>query len=114
MERARVITAAMGGGSGHKPRPVLVVQASDFESDDTLVVVPFTSGQSSDLTTKPVFRPDGVNGLLEASSLMTHRISAVRKSDVGTIIGKLSPDDMERVDLALALVLGLQTISTPR
>ncbi len=38
---------------------------------------------------------------------MINRVGAIRKSDIGRIVGALSTADMERVDAALSLVLGL-------
>ena len=106
-ERGTILSVSLGGGSGRKPRPAVVVQASDLEFPDTVIVTPLTGGERGDLAIKPVFVPDAKNGLLEPSSLMTQRIASVRKFDVGNFIGMMSEDDMERVDAALALVLGL-------
>lgn len=39
---------------------------------------------------------------------MIQRIGAVRKSDVGGVIGALSDEDMARVDAALLMLLGLE------
>ena len=108
--RGTVLTVSMGGGIGGKPRPVVVVQASDIDFAHTLVVVPLTSRDSADLDLRPVLLPDDANGLKEPSSLMTHRIAAVSKSDIGTAVGALSAMDMERVDAALTLVLGLNAV----
>jgi mRNA-degrading endonuclease toxin of MazEF toxin-antitoxin module len=83
------------------------VQSSDVEFPETLVIIPLTSREGADITIKPVFHPDESNGLLEPSSLMTHRIMAIRKSDIGRVIGGMSQSEMERVDAALSLVLGL-------
>jgi mRNA interferase MazF len=105
-KRGTVLTVALGGGSGHKPRPAIAVQASDLDFPETLVVVPFTSENGSTPNLRPVFLPDRSNGLIEPSSLMTHRIMSVRKSAVGKAIGTMSPEDMARVDAALSLVLG--------
>jgi hypothetical protein len=51
--------------------------------------------------------PDGGNGLENPSWVMTHRLSAIRKSDIGGLIGTLSVTDLERIDAAVALLLGL-------
>jgi mRNA interferase MazF len=108
--RGTVLAVAMGSGSGSKPRPAIVVQAGDLDFPQTLVVVPLTKNDSSELSLRPIFLPDSTNGLLELSSLMTHRIGAVRKSNIGKRIGTMSGEDMQRVDAALSLVLGLGAV----
>ncbi len=109
-KRGTVLTAALGGGTGRKPRPAIVVQASDIDFPETLVVVPFTRAESAAPNLRPLFFPDEVNGLHESSNLMTNRIVAVRKSDIGKVVGTMSDDDMDRVDAALSLLLGLDRV----
>ena len=107
--RGTVLTVAMGGASGTKPRPAVVVQANHLQFPDTLVIVPFSSGHLEAPELRPVLLPDSGNGLSEPSTLMTNRIGAVLKPRIGDVIGELSTDDLQRVDRALALVLGLDT-----
>lgn len=108
VERGTVLIVSAGGGLAGKPRPAVVVQASQFNFPETLIVVPLTSTETEKNAAMLVLLPDMSNGLSEASSLMTHRIGAVRKSDIGKKVGSLSVADMERIDGALSLVLGLQ------
>lgn len=107
VDRGTILTVTPGGGTGHKPRPAVVVQASGLDFPSTLVVVPLTSQAGADLHIKPVFLPDDANGLHQTSSMMTHRITAIRHADIGDIVGKLSEEDMMKVDEALITVLGL-------
>jgi mRNA interferase MazF len=104
-----VVTVAAGGGIGHKPRPAIVVQHDDYANSDALIVVPLTGEVRSGLVTRPVFQPDESNGLLEPSRLMTNRIAGTPMANVGKMIGTMSRVDMERVDAALSLILGLGT-----
>ena len=105
--RGTVLIVSVGGGLSGKPRPTVVIQAAQFDFPETVIVVPLTSTDQQDNSALPVLLPDSANGLLEPSALMTHRITAARKSDVGNAIGTMSPDDMARIDAALSLVLGL-------
>ena len=109
-ERGTVLTVSLGGGSGHKPRPAIVVQASNLDFPRTLVVVPLTRSESTPPDLKPLFLPDETNGLIEPSTLMIQRINSVRKSDIGKVVGTMSQDDMDRVDAALSLLLGLDRV----
>ncbi len=107
VKRGTVVIVSAGGGIGHKPRPAIVVQHDDYESVDTLIVIPMTKEVEGNLVTRPVFQPDSANGLREPSRLMTNRIAGTPVANVGKIIGILSDADMERVDASLLLVLGL-------
>ena len=105
--RGTVLIVSTTGGLAGKPRPAIVIQASQYDFPETLIVVPLTSLDVNDDLAMPILLPDDMNGLLEPSCLMTQRIAAVRKNDLGKIIGSMSRNDMERVDAALLLVLGL-------
>ena len=41
---------------------------------------------------------------------MIQRINSVRKSDIGKVVGTMSQDDMDRIDAALSLLLGLDRV----
>ena len=102
-----VVTVAAGGGIGHKPRPAIVVQNDDYAHSDTVIVVPLTGETDSKLLTRPIFDPDARNGLQAPSRMMTNRIAGAPIASVGKFIGMMSDQDMERVDAAIALMLGL-------
>ncbi len=105
--RGTVLIVSAGGGLAGKPRPAVVVQASQFVFPETLIVVPLTSRKVDDNAAMPVLLPDGSNGLETASKAMIHRIGAIRKSEIGEFIGTLSVEDIARLDASLTLVLGL-------
>jgi mRNA interferase MazF len=107
IRRGTVLLVSPGGAGGRKPRPSIVVQADGLDFPETITVVPLTTFDSSTPDLKPTFLPDELNGLKEQSSLMIQRIGSVRKSDIGGIIGDMSGEDMERIDAALMLLLGL-------
>jgi mRNA interferase MazF len=107
VDRGSVIIVSAGGRLVGKPRPVVVVQASQFDFPETLIVVPLTSVSADENAVTPVLLPDTSNGLAEKSKAMMHRIGAIRKSDVGKNIGMISTEDLAKIDAALMLVLGL-------
>jgi mRNA interferase MazF len=107
IERGSVITVAAGGGMGHKPRPAIVVQSDDYSQSDTLIIVPLTGETRGEAITRPIFSPDDSNGLQQVCRMMTNRIMGVPIANVGKVVGKMSPEDLERVDAALSLILGL-------
>lgn len=72
-----------------------------------MIVISLTKGDAIDRAIRPLIQPDEQNGLDQPSCAMINRVGAIRKSDIGRIVGALSTADMERVDAALSLVLGL-------
>jgi mRNA interferase MazF len=107
MNRGEVWTAAAGSGYAGKPRPVVVVQDDRFDGTDSVAICAFTT----DPTEAPLFRlpvePSPQNGLRDVSSLMVDKITTVRRSKLGERIGRLSSEDMVRLDRALVVFLGL-------
>ena len=107
MNRGEVWTAAAGSGYAGKPRPVVVVQDDRFDGTDSVIICAFTT----DLTEAPLFRlpvePSPQNGLRDVSSLMVDKITTVRRSKLGERTGRLSSEDMVRLDRALVVFLGL-------
>jgi mRNA interferase MazF len=51
--------------------------------------------------------PDGINGLTATSEVAVDTLLTVRPHQFGRQIGRLSDDDMRRVDRALVVFLGL-------
>ena len=107
MRRGDVVVVAAAGDYG-KPRPAVVVQSDAFpESHASVVVCQLTS----DLADAPDFRitlePDNDNGLRTRSQVMADKPITVRRERIGGVIGRLEAGDMRRLNVALALVMGL-------
>lgn len=102
-----MVTVALGGGFGGKPRPAVIVQSDAFETVDTIVVALFTSDLSDAAPVRPRFQPTRGNGLREVSDLMVDVIVTGRRSKIGEMVGRLGLDEMTRVDRALLTFLGL-------
>ena len=105
--RGATVIVSSGSGVSRKPRPAIVIQAADFDFPETVIVVPLTGQLVDDNMIMPLLTPDPQNGIEGVSRAMIHRMGAVRKSDIGRVIGNLSREDIEKVDMALSLVLGL-------
>ena len=101
------MTVSAGGDCG-KPRPAVVVQSDAFPPTHASVIV---CQMTSDLVNAPDIRIEVAaspsNGLRIPSQIMTDKPVTVRRSRIGSTIGRLSPGDMRRLDAALAFVLGL-------
>jgi mRNA interferase MazF len=107
MRRGDVVTVAAAGDYG-KPRPAVVVQTDAFPEKHTSVVI---CQMTSEVFDAPDFRvtvdPSGANGLRVRSQIMADKPVTVRRERVGQTIGRLSADDVRRLNAALAFVMGL-------
>jgi mRNA interferase MazF len=107
MRRGEIWTAAGGPTYLGKPGPVVIVQDDRFDATDSVTVCAFTT----DPTEAPLFRlpidPTATNGLSEPCSLMVDKITTMRRTNVGRIVGELSREDLIRLDRAAAVFLGL-------
>jgi mRNA interferase MazF len=107
VNRGEIWTAAAGSGYAGKPRPVVIVQDDRFDATDSVTVCAFTT----DPAEAPLFRlpvePSFQNGLHDVSSLMVDKITTVGRSKLGERVGRLSSEDMVRLDRAVVVFLGL-------
>lgn len=107
MRRGDVVTVAASGDYG-KPRPAAIVQTDAFPATHASVVV---CQITSELTDTPDFRvtldPSEANGLRERSQVMADRPVTVRRERIGQAIGRLGVEDVGRLNMALAFVMGL-------
>jgi mRNA interferase MazF len=101
------IVIATGPGFGGKPRPNLVVQANNYLSLSTLILLPITSDLSNPPSLLRVrIEPDEANGLQKVSEVMADIPFTTRPDKVHKPAGTLSTEDMDRVEDAILLVLG--------
>ena len=107
MRHGDVVVVAAAGDYG-KPRAAVVVQTDAFPQTHTSVVI---CQMTSEVVAAPDFRvtidPSKANGLLVRSQVMADKPVTVRWARIGQTIGHLAPDDIGRLDVALAFVMGL-------
>ncbi|HKR46988.1 MAG TPA: type II toxin-antitoxin system PemK/MazF family toxin [Paraburkholderia sp.] len=107
MRRGDVVTVAATGDYG-KPRPAVVVQTDALPIEHASVVV---CQMTSDCSDAPDFRvtiePSEKNGLRVRSQVMADKPVSIRRERVGRKIGSLDDDDVVRVNIALAFIMGL-------
>ena len=107
MQRGDVVVVAAAGGYG-KPRPAVIVQTDAFPQSHASVVL---CQLTSELVDAPDFRvtvePKPENGLRLKSQVMANKPVTVKRERVGQKIGRLGNQDMARLGIALAFVLGL-------
>ena len=109
LRRGDLVTVAAKGSYASKPRPALVIQASEtLPYRDSITVCLLTS----DLIDAPLFRvriePAEANALDRTSDVMADKVLTVPRTVISAKpFGRLSPPDLERVDDALRFWLGL-------
>jgi mRNA interferase MazF len=105
MRRGDLVTVAAAGNYG-KPRPALIVQTDAFP-ESHVAVCQLTSA----LVDAPDFRvtiePTPENGSRLKSQVMADKPLTIRRERIGQKIGRLGDQDMARLGIALAFVLGL-------
>ena len=107
MRRGEVWTAAGGKDYAGKPRPVVIVQDDHFAATASVTICAFTT----DPTDAPLFRlmiaPSEANGLREPSRLMVDKVTTVARSKLGRKLGRLDDPDLQRLNRALVVFMGL-------
>ena len=103
------------GGDG-KLRPCVVISSSDRGRDakaETVLVVPITSDtDGQQRLPMPVITPDQSNGLVQNSAAMCGRVSCIRKAHLDQQIDTLHAQQLRRVRLGVAAVIGLTDLIT--
>jgi len=107
MRRGDVVIVSAAGEYG-KPRPAVVIQTDAFPETHASVVV---CQMTSELFDAPDFRvtvdPSDANGLRAPSQIMADKPVTIRRERIGQRVGQLAPDDIRRLNAALAFVMGL-------
>jgi mRNA interferase MazF len=108
MRRGDVVTIAdrCGDYSG-KPRPGVVVQSHVFGALDSVAICPITSTDANSPLLRLRVEPSSLLPLSSISWIAVDKLSAVRRTWIGAVIGCLSQPDMQRLNGALAVLLGL-------
>lgn len=105
MRRGDIVTVA-GGVYAKKPRPALIVQDDRFDATDSVTVCPFTSTTvDAPLLRVPVTADEG-NGLDQDSFLMIDKITTLRRSNTGDVVGRLEATTLVEVERRLLVFLG--------
>lgn len=107
MKRGEIWTAAGGKDYAGKPRPVVILQDDRFDRTESVTICSFTT----DPTDAPLFRlavePSQSNGLRVVCRLMVDKITTVPKSRIGARAGRLSDEDIVRLNRAVLVFLGI-------
>jgi mRNA interferase MazF len=104
--RGDVVIVAAPGDYG-KPRPAVIVQSDAIpESHSSVVICPMTS-ELSEADFRITIEPGSETGLRIRSQVMADKPVTLRRERIGQRIGRLGTAEMARLNVAIALVMGL-------
>jgi len=107
VKRGEVWTVAGGPDYAGKPRPAAILQDNAFDATASITICPFTTHiVDAPLLRLPV-EPSMQNGLRTVSHLMIDKITTVSKAKLQARVGRLSDEDVVRLNRALLVFLGL-------
>jgi mRNA interferase MazF len=106
MKRGDVVVVAATGDYA-KPRPAIVVQTDAFSETHASVVVCQMTSEIVDVDFRVTVEPNPENGLRVRSQVMTDKPVTVRRTRIGQTIGRLDNEEIARLNVALAFVMGL-------
>lgn len=107
MKRGEIWTVSGGASYTGKPRPAVLVQEDRFNQTASITLCAFTTDPTEAPLLRIVIEPTDRNGLKSASRLMIDKVTTVPKTRLGKRIGKLSDEDLVRLNRALTVFLGL-------
>ena len=107
MKRGDIVLAVVPSELG-KPRPGVIVQADEFNTDLlTIFVCPISSDVQEKLQLRPTLEANPSNGLRLRSQIMTDKMVALRRERIRRVIGRIDSETSQKLDRAMLVVLGL-------
>lgn len=114
LRRGDIVTAAFSGHLG-KRRPAVILQADEYlETYITVLACPFTTHLTDAPWLRPTIEPTHENGLQQVSQIMVDKTAPARREAIGTVIGRLSDDDIAKLEAAFINITGLRQTILPR
>lgn len=107
MRRGEIWTVAARGVYAGKPRPAVIVQDDRFDATASVTVCAFTTDPTEAPLLRLLVEPDALNELERLCSLMVDKLTTVPRANLGRRVGRLSDQDLVRLDLAIVVFLGL-------
>lgn len=107
-KRGDIVLCADGRGDyTSKPRPVVIVQNSDYlDGLESVTVCPMTSVLSA-ASVRVRLKANAATGLKEPSDVETDKITTVRVSRLSAKIGATAEKELDKINYALRIWLDL-------
>lgn len=107
MRRGEIWTVAGGPDYAGKPRPAVILQDDAFDATASITICPFTTQVIDAPLMRLPIEPSDRNGLRATSHLMVDKTTTVSKKKLESRIGRLSDEDIVRMNRAVVVFLGL-------
>ncbi len=107
MKRSEIWTVAGGPDYAGKPRPAVVIQDDVFAGTASITLCPLTTQVVDAPLIRLPIEPTRLNGLKATSRVMVDKITTVARSKMQKRVGRLTEEDMVRVNRAVLVFLGL-------
>jgi len=107
VKRGEVWTVSGGPDYAGKPRPAVILQDDAFDATASVTICPFTTHAVDAPLVRLPIEPSERNGLRVASQLMVDKITTVSKLKLATRAGRLSDEDVVRLNRTMLVFLGL-------
>ena len=107
MKRGELWTVSGGADHAGKPRPAIILQDDAFDVTASITICPFTTHALDAPLMRLPIEPSSQNGLRIASQLMIDKITTVSKGKLERCVGRLSDEDIVRLNRAVVVFLGL-------
>lgn len=107
MKRGEIWTVSGGPDYTGKPRPAVILQDDAFDATASVTLCPLTTHFIDAPLIRLTVEPSDRNGLRASSQLMVDKITTVSKPKVRTRLGRLSDEDIIRLNRSVIVFLGL-------
>lgn len=106
MSRGDLVIVAAPGDYG-KPRPAVIVQSDAIPESHASIVICQMTSELAEADFRVTIEPGPQTGLQVRSQVMADKPVTIRRERIGQRIGRLGAADIARLNVALALVMGL-------
>jgi len=107
VKRGEVWTVAGGPDDLGKPRPAVILQDDAYDGTASVTVCPFTTEFVDAALLRLSVEPSDRNGLRTTRHLMVDKITTISKQKLKNRAGRLSNEDVVRLNRAVVVFLGL-------
>lgn len=101
------IVLVAGGVYATKPRPAVVIQDDLFRGTDSITVCPCTTTPVNAPLLRLPITADESTGINSPSFIMLDKLTTVRRSNIGEVVGHLNSIQMLELERRLIVFLGL-------
>jgi mRNA interferase MazF len=107
LKRGEIWTVAGGADYAGKPRPAVILQDDAFDATASITICPFTTRAVEAPLMRLPIAPSEQNGLRSLSHIMIDKMTTVSKTKLERRVGRLSAEDLVRINRAVIVFLGL-------